>query len=294
MIIKLLIEGGDMKPGPAIAQKLGPIGINIGKVISDINIATGNFKGLKVPVELDVDAKSKTFKVEVFSPPVSELLKKELGVDKGAAAAKKLKAGNLAIEQIIKVAKTKHPNMLSKTLKSAVKAVAGSCVALGVLIENKEAKDIEKDIDSGKYDDEIKNEKIQVSQEKLKELKEFFTSVRKKQEEIIKKEEEAKAAEEATKAAAAPAAGTAPVAGEKAAPAVAGEKTAAPAAGAKAEEKPAKPVKPRKTNNQIYEFFKAYVEIFQHRNHRLQYFRGKIKKRQQDKQGYPFQGKSPR
>ena len=34
MKIKLLIEGGDMKPGPAIAQQLGPLGVNIGKVIS--------------------------------------------------------------------------------------------------------------------------------------------------------------------------------------------------------------------------------------------------------------------
>ena len=37
MIIKLLIEGGDMKPGPAVAQQLGPMGVNMGKVISDVN-----------------------------------------------------------------------------------------------------------------------------------------------------------------------------------------------------------------------------------------------------------------
>lgn len=241
MIIKLLIEGGDMKPGPAIAQKLGPLGINIGKVISDVNKATETFKGLKVPVELDVDAKSKSFKVEVASPPVAELVKKELGTDKGAAASKKLMVGNLSIEQIIKIAKTKHSGMLARSLKSAVKTVVGSCVSLGVLIENKEAKEIEKEIDKGIFDAEIKAEKSEVSKDKLDKLKSFFSQLKSKQEEMIKKEEEAKAAEEAAKATAAPAAATATAAAPAAATPEAG-KTAAPTAAAK-------PAKARKTNN---------------------------------------------
>ena len=78
MIIKLLIEGGDMKPGPDIAQKLGPLGINIGKVISTINAETKDFKGVKVPVELNINEKTKEFTVQTFSPPTSELINKEL------------------------------------------------------------------------------------------------------------------------------------------------------------------------------------------------------------------------
>ena len=65
MIIKLLIDGGDMKPNAAISQKLGPMGINIGKVVSDINKATLSFKGIKVPVELDVNPKTKNFLINV-------------------------------------------------------------------------------------------------------------------------------------------------------------------------------------------------------------------------------------
>ena len=67
-----------MSPGPALSQKLGPAGINISKVIEKVNEATKNFKGMKVPVELDVDASTKEFEVKVFSPPVSELLKKRI------------------------------------------------------------------------------------------------------------------------------------------------------------------------------------------------------------------------
>ena len=197
MIIKLIVEGGDMKPGPAISQKIGPLGVNIGKVIQEVNKSTESFKGLKVPIELNVDPKTKNFKVNVFSPPVSELIKKELGIELGSGAAKKLKVGNLSIEQAISIAKTKLGNMLSKDLKAAVRTVVGSCVSLGVLIENKEAKEVSKEIEAGKYDKEIKAEKTKTESEKLQALNTYFEKVKREQEEMIKKEEAAKAAAEA-------------------------------------------------------------------------------------------------
>ena len=71
MQVKILAEGGNMKPGPALSQKLGPIGVNISQVIQKVNEATKDFKGMKVPVELNVDSSTKEFDVKVFSPPVS-------------------------------------------------------------------------------------------------------------------------------------------------------------------------------------------------------------------------------
>jgi len=200
MKIKLLVEGGNMTPGPTIGQKLGPVGINIGQVIQEVNKATQNFKGIKIPVILDIDTKTKQFKVEVGSPPVSELLKKEAGIEKGSGEQDKIKVANLSIEQIISIAKSKLQGLLDKDLKSAVKTVVGSCVSLGILIENKPAKEIEKEIDNGTYDEEIQKEKTETSPEKRRKLDSFFSKLEKKQEEIIKKEEEEKAAEEAKKA----------------------------------------------------------------------------------------------
>lgn len=214
-IIKLMIDGGDMKPGPAIAQQLGPMGINIGKVISDVNEATKDFKGMQVPVNLDVDAKTKNYTIKVLSPPVSGLLKKELGIESGSGARKKSTVGNLAIEQIISVAKTKHGSMLAKDFLSAVKSVVGSAMSLGVLIESKDPQELIQDINEGKYDKEIKSQKTDVSAEKKAQLQDFFSKLKSQQEAVKKKEEEEKAAAEAEKAAAAtakPAAGAAPTA----------------------------------------------------------------------------------
>ena len=189
MKIKLLVEAGDMKPGPALSQKLGPAGINIGKVIQDVNKATISFKGIKVPIELDVDAKTKNFTINVFTPPVSELLKKELGIEKGSGQHKKINVANAAIEQIISVAQTKMPGMLCKDFKSAVKSVVGSCVSLGILIEDKNPKETEKEIDAGKYDKEISAQTTSASDDKKKKLQEYFSILKLKQDELIKKEE---------------------------------------------------------------------------------------------------------
>ena len=73
MQIKLLVDGGAMKPGPSLSQKLGPAGINVNLVITKVNEATKSFEGIQVPVELDVDSATRDFSVRVFSPPVSEL-----------------------------------------------------------------------------------------------------------------------------------------------------------------------------------------------------------------------------
>jgi len=199
MQIKLLVEGGSMKPGPALSQKLGPLGINLNQVITRVNEATKSFDGLKVPVELNVDASTREFDVKVFSPPVSELIKKELGVEKGSGVQKKIKVGNASIEQIISIAKSKSPNLLCKDFKSAVKTVVGTCVTLGILIENKPAAEIEKDIDEGKYDKEINEEITKTPSDKKAKLDEYFSKIKAEQDKILQQEQAAKEQAEALK-----------------------------------------------------------------------------------------------
>ena len=142
MIVKLMVDAGDMKPNPAISQKLGPLGLNLGKIIQDVNKATSEFKGIKVPVALDIDTKTKTFKVEVSTPPVSELLKKELNIEKGSGEPNNFKVANAALEQIIAVAKVKQQGMLANDFEGALKSVLGTCVSLGILVDSKDPKEI--------------------------------------------------------------------------------------------------------------------------------------------------------
>jgi large subunit ribosomal protein L11 len=217
MQIKLLVDGGAMKPGPALSQKLGPVGIPINQVIQKVNEATKSFAGIQVPVELNVDAATREFEVKVFSPPVSGLLKKELGIEKGSGKQKKIKVGNISIEQIIGIAQTKSGNLLCKDLKSSVKTIVGTCVSLGILIEDKPAVEVEQEIIDGKYDKEINACKTEPSEEKKKRLEESFAKIKKEQDKILQQEQAAKAAEETKAAEAAPAATVAPTTEKKSA-----------------------------------------------------------------------------
>ena len=195
MQIKLLVEGGNMKPGPVLSQKLGPVGINIGEIISKVNESTKNLKGMEIPVEIEVDVTTKEFEVKVFSPSVSALLKKKLGIEKGSGEQEKIKVANASIEQIISVAKTKMPNLLCKDLKSAVKTIVGTCVSLGILVENKSPIEIEQEIDEGKYDKEINEEITETPEDKKERLDEYFEGIKEEQEKLIKQEQAAKEAE---------------------------------------------------------------------------------------------------
>lgn len=199
MQVKILAEGGNMKPGPALSQKLGPLGVPMNEVIQKINEATQDFRGMKVPVELDIDSGTKEFSVNVFSPPVSELIKKELGVEKGSGEQGRFYSGNASIEQIISIAKTKMPNLLCKDLKGAVKTVIGSCASLGILIESKPAIEVEEEVKQGKYDKEINEEKTTTDEEKSNQLKDYFAKLKTQQDKIIQQEKAQKEAKEAKK-----------------------------------------------------------------------------------------------
>jgi large subunit ribosomal protein L11 len=199
-VIKLLVEGGNMTPGPAVAQQLGPMGVNMGKVISDVNEATQEFKGVTLPVHLTINAETKKVSIKVLSPPTSELIKKELGIEKASAARLKQRVGNFAIEQVISVAKAKHDSMLSNDFMATLKSILGTCQALGVLVENKEIKEVLEEIKEGKYSEEISAQKINVDSEKRQELDSYFKGVADEQEAIKKAEDAEKAAEEEAKA----------------------------------------------------------------------------------------------
>jgi large subunit ribosomal protein L11 len=150
--LEVLIDGGKATPGAPLGPALGPLGVNIVEIIKAINEKTKAFEGMKVPVTLLVDSGTKSYTIEVGTPPTSALIVKELGIEKGSGDPGKTRAGNLSIPQAIKIAKMKADTMLAKTLKGRVSEVVGTCVSMGVTVDGKPAKDVSKEIRAGKYD----------------------------------------------------------------------------------------------------------------------------------------------
>ena len=150
--IEALVEGGKATAGPPLGPALGPLGVNIMQVINTINEKTKQFAGMKVPVKVIVDPKTKQFEVEVGTPPATALILKEVGAEKGSGSPKSKKVGNLSMDQIIKIAKMKYDTLLGKDLKNKVKEIVGSCISVGVTVDGKSPKEIQKEIDKGTYD----------------------------------------------------------------------------------------------------------------------------------------------
>jgi len=164
--IDVLIEGGKATAAPPLGPALGPMGVNIGQVVADINAKTKEFAGMKVPVKVIIDKDTKEFTIKVGTPPASALIKKEAGVKKGAANAKTDKVADLKVEQIIKIAKMKQDSLLGKDNFSKVMEIVGTCNSMGILVEGKPAKEF----DAQQFKDEILSGKTELSAAEMKEL----------------------------------------------------------------------------------------------------------------------------
>ncbi len=150
-VVEVLVPGGKATPGPPLGPAIGPLGLNVKQVVDKINEATKDYEGLNVPVKIIVHD-DRSFEIQVGIPPVSALIKKELGLEKGSSNPGKEFVGNLTLEQLIKIARMKKEQSLSYTLKGVVKEVLGTCVSMGITVEGKNPKEFLKDIEEGRVE----------------------------------------------------------------------------------------------------------------------------------------------
>ncbi len=149
--IEALVDGGQASAGPPLGPALGPMGINIKNVIDKINEETKVFEGMKVPVKVIIDPTTKSFTIEVGTPPTSSLIMKELNLEKGSSSNRTEKVGNLSIEQVKRIVKMKGQSILGRTIKQSVKEILGTCVSMGITVDNLDPRDVQRLIDEGKY-----------------------------------------------------------------------------------------------------------------------------------------------
>jgi large subunit ribosomal protein L11 len=146
-IINLLINGGKATAGPPLGPALGPLGLNIMSVVTKINELTKDYSGMRVPVKIAVNTDDKSFEVTVGTPTSSALIVSELNIEKGSATPNTEKVGNLTLDQVMRIAKIKLPQLLSHNLKNGTKEILGTCVSMGVTVDGKDPREIQKEID---------------------------------------------------------------------------------------------------------------------------------------------------
>ena len=130
-IIKLQIPAGKANPAPPIGPALGSAGVNIMAFCKEFNAKTQSMAGDILPVVITVFA-DKTFTFICKKSPVAQLLKKELGLEKGSAVPNRDKVAKIKRSQARKIASDKIQDMNANDLEAATNIVLGTARSMGI------------------------------------------------------------------------------------------------------------------------------------------------------------------
>ncbi len=133
-IVKIQLAAGKATPAPPVGPVLGGTGINMMDFLNKFNEQTKDQMGTIIPVVLTI-FEDRSFSFVTKQPPVAELIKAELKLDKGSAAPRKTKVGKLSKDQAKKIAELKMADLSAVSVEAAIKTVAGTARSMGIEIE---------------------------------------------------------------------------------------------------------------------------------------------------------------
>ena len=136
--VSVLVEGGKATAGAQLGSALGPLGVNVGQVVAQINEQTKQFAGMRVPVVVKVNASNRSFTLLVGRPPVGALLLKEAGKEKGSGKPKGEVIGDVSLAAVKRIAEAKGDDMHGRTVEEKMNQVIGSCVSLGLTVDGED------------------------------------------------------------------------------------------------------------------------------------------------------------
>jgi large subunit ribosomal protein L11 len=155
-VIKIQIEGGKASKEPPLGPALSDTGLNVSEVIDRINRMTEVYKGHILTVKIVVDLDTKSYDIRLELPTTTSLLLSAAKASEPSGDPMHKKVGNISIDDVAKIAILKKPELNTKSLKAAIKMILSSARSIGLTIENKDPKEVIKDVDKGLYDEVIK------------------------------------------------------------------------------------------------------------------------------------------
>jgi len=132
-IVRVQIPASQATPAPPVGPALAPQGINIKEFCDRFNEATKNQAGFTIPVRVKI-YEDRSFDLEIKGPPVSELLKKAAGIEKGSGEPDKKKVGKITKAQLKEIAQKKLPDLNTKDIEKAMKIIEGTAKNMGIEI----------------------------------------------------------------------------------------------------------------------------------------------------------------
>ena len=129
--VKVQLPAGKATPAPPVGPALGQHGINLMQFCKEYNAKTADKAGQVIPVVVTVYA-DRSFSFVIKTPPVSDLIKKAIGVEKGSGAPNKTKVGKLSQKQLRDIAQAKMQDLNAANVEAAMRLVEGTARSMGV------------------------------------------------------------------------------------------------------------------------------------------------------------------
>jgi len=133
-VVKIQIKAAKATPAPPIGPSLAPHGINIADFCKRFNDATKTLGDFVIPAVITV-YEDRTYEFILKQPPVADLIKKAVGIEKGSGKPNLVKVGKITKDQIRKIAEQKMPDLNTKDIEAAMRTVEGTAKNMGLEIK---------------------------------------------------------------------------------------------------------------------------------------------------------------
>jgi large subunit ribosomal protein L11 len=133
-VLKLNLPAGAATPAPPIGPILGQAGINMMEFIKQYNERTQDKRGQIIPAELTI-YQDRSFTFELKLPPVSAMIKQEIGLKEGSHEPKNDIVGEISMDQVRTIAEKKLPDLNTNDIEAAMQTVIGTAKSMGIKIK---------------------------------------------------------------------------------------------------------------------------------------------------------------
>ena len=129
--LTLQVPAGQANPAPPVGPALGQHGLNIQEFCTQFNEKTKDQMGDLIPVEITI-YQDRSFDLKFKQPPVSDLLRKAAGIEKGSGDPLRKKSGKVTREQLEAIAQRKMVDLNTQDMEAAIKMIVGTAQSMGI------------------------------------------------------------------------------------------------------------------------------------------------------------------
>ena len=133
-VIKLQLPAGGATPAPPVGTILGQYGCNIMGFCKEYNEKTASQAGSIIPAEITI-FEDRSFNFILKTPPVADLLRRALDIEKGSGVPNTEKVGAVPRDKVKEIAEIKMKDLNAADIEGAMRMIEGTARSMGIEVE---------------------------------------------------------------------------------------------------------------------------------------------------------------